>query len=170
MSRKALAALAIALCLASRLSADEPRGAGGAGAATLRPRRQEPGASAAAAAAQRTPRTDARPEGEGVLYWREEYAYPAQGRRSPFENLLEAAELGPDFGDLDLVGIINSPGDAVATLVDRTAKKRYRVREGDTVGNAEVLEIRRDEVVFNVTVFGVSRVETLRVRKKERAG
>lgn len=99
-----------------------------------------------------------------ALYWREEFVYPVQGRRNPFENLA-ASGLGPDFADLDLVGIIYRPGEAVATLLDRAANKRYRVRRGDMVGNAEILEIRSGEVVFNVTVFGVSRVERLRVKK-----
>ena len=93
-----------------------------------------------------------------------------QGRRNPFENLARGG-MGPEFVDLDLVGIIFRPGEAVATLVDRAANKRYRVRRGDVIGNAEVLEIRSGEVVFNVTVFGVSRVERLRVkREKERQG
>lgn len=161
-------ALAVALAVAARLAAGEPRGMGG----TLPHQRQEPraGGAPASQATPRAPQAGGRQDAEEVLYWREEFVYPAEGRRSPFRNLLEAAELGPDFGDLDLVGIINAPGDAVATLVDRSASKRYRVREGDIVGNAEVLEIRREEVVFNVTVFGVSRVETLRVKKKEREG
>lgn len=120
------------------------------------------------ASARRTPpqtRTQAEPSA-ATLYWREEFVYPVEGRRNPFENLAESG-LGPDFTDLDLVGIIYRPGAAVATLVDRSAKKRYRVRRGDLVGNAEVIEIRSGEVVFNVTVFGVSRVERLRVKKEK---
>ncbi len=103
-------------------------------------------------------------ESAQALYWREEFVYPVEGRRNPFVNLARTAELGPDFG------VIYRPGRAVATLLDRSAQKRYRVRRGDVVGNAEVIEIRSNEVVFNVTVFGVSRVETLRVRKKEKEG
>lgn len=130
------------------------------------PQRREP----AAGQGQRPARPpQAAPRGEAsstALYWREEFVYPAEGRRNPFENLA-ASGLGPDFSDLDLVGIIYRPGEAVATLLDRAAKKRYRVRRGDMVGNAEILEIRSGEVVFNVTVFGVSRVERLRVKKEK---
>lgn len=105
-------------------------------------------------------------EGGPALYWREEFVYPVEGRRNPFENLAGGG-LGPDFADLDLVGIIYRPGEAVATLLDRAAAKRYRVRRGDVVGNAEVIEIRPEEVVFKVTVFGLSRVERLRVKKEK---
>jgi hypothetical protein len=137
-------------------------GALAASAAAAQTSGQRPGAG------QTPERAAAAPGAEGVLYWREEFVYPVEGRRNPFVNLATSAELGPEFSDLQLVGIIYRPGDSVATLLDRNAKKRYRVRRGDVVGNAEVVEIRRDEVVFNVTVFGVSRVETLRVKRGEK--
>jgi len=56
---------------------------------------------------------------------------------------------------------------SVATLVDRATEKRYRVRRGDVVGNARVVEIQPEAVVLQVTQFGVTRSETLRIRKEE---
>jgi hypothetical protein len=52
-------------------------------------------------------------------------------------------------------------------LIDGVTGKRHRVRRGDVVGNARVVEIRPDAVVFQVTEFGVTRSETLRIRREE---
>lgn len=105
--------------------------------------------------------------GPGV-YRRERFVYPSDRRRNPFQSLLTLEDAGPQFEDLDLVGVIfgGSTG-SVATLVDGTTNKRYRVRRGDEVGNARVVEIRPDAVVFSVTSFDVTRSETLRIRKNE---
>lgn len=106
-----------------------------------------------------------------VVYHRERFVYPTDNRRNPFLSLLTIEDAGPQFEDLDLVGIIfgGSIG-SVATLIDRATEKRYRVRRGDAVGNANVVEIRADAVVFTVTSFGVTRSETLRIRKEEEQG
>lgn len=108
-------------------------------------------------------------EGEGgVVLRREVFDYPGEGRRDPFAPLTAGAELGPRFEDLELAGVIYSPGvGSVAVLVDRATRKRYRAREGDRLGDAQVLAIREAEAVFVVSSFGVSRRETLRVRKHE---
>jgi len=56
--------------------------------------------------------------------------------------------------------------------VDRSTQRRYRVWEGDIVGGATLLDVTPDEAVFRVTVFGVSRQETLRLKNtdKEQGG
>ena len=103
-----------------------------------------------------------------VIYHRERFVYPTDNRRNPFQSLLLIEDAGPQFDDLDLVGVIfgGSIG-SVATLIDRATNKRYRVRRGDNVGNANVVEIQSAAVVFTVTSFGVTRSETLRIRKEE---
>lgn len=108
---------------------------------------------------------------QDIVYRRERFVYPMDNRRNPFASLLTQEDAGPQFEDLDLVGIIfgGSVG-SVATLIDRTTDKRYRVRRGDTAGNARVVEIRPDAVVFQVTSFGVTHSETLRIRKREEQG
>lgn len=105
---------------------------------------------------------------DNVIYRRERFVYPTDNRRNPFLSLLTIEDAGPQFEDLDLVGIIfgGSMG-SVATLIDRATDKRYRVRLGDAIGNANVIEIQADAVVFTVTSFGVTRSETLRIRKEE---
>ena len=101
-----------------------------------------------------------------LIYRRETFVYPTDNRRNPFVTLVE--DEGPQFEGLDLVGVIfgGSQG-SVAALVDRATDRRFRVRRGESVGNARVVEIRPDAVVFSVTQFGVTRSETLTVRKEE---
>ncbi len=102
-----------------------------------------------------------------LIYHREKLVYPAAGRRNPFAPLTAAR--GPDFEDLDLVGmIVSASQNSVATVIDRTTRKSYRVRRGDRVGNARVVEIRPDEVVFRVREFGVARTETLRIGRGDK--
>ena len=102
------------------------------------------------------------------VYRREKFVYPTDNRRNPFTNLIEADDTGPQFENLDLTGIIfGGSAGSVASLIDRATEKRYRVRRGDVVGNARVVEIRPDAVVFQVSQFGVTRSETLRIRREE---
>lgn len=103
---------------------------------------------------------------------REVFTYPGSARRDPFEPLDAGEELGPRFEDLELSGIIYSPdAGSIVVLVDRATQRRYRVWRGDVIGGAELVAVRPDEAVFVVTVFGVSRQETLRLKKqKERDG
>ncbi|MCL7970478.1 MAG: hypothetical protein M8866_00115 [marine benthic group bacterium] len=100
---------------------------------------------------------------------REMYSYAGQGRRDPFKELEAGAELGPRFEDLELSGIIYSPdAGSVVVLVDRSTQRRYRVWEGDVVGGAQLLAVTPDQAVFMVTVFGVSRQETLRLKNSDK--
>ena len=100
---------------------------------------------------------------------REVYSYAGQGRRDPFKELEAGVELGPRFEDLELSGIIYSPdAGSVVVLVDRSTQRRYRVWEGDVVGGAQLLAVTPDQAVFMVTVFGVSRQETLRLKNSDK--
>ncbi len=103
-----------------------------------------------------------------AIYRREKFVYPTDSRRNPFVSLLTVDDTGPQFENLDLVGIIYGGSyGSVATLIDRATDRRYRVRRGDVAGSARVVEIRPDAVVFQVTQFGVTRSETLRIRREE---
>lgn len=119
--------------------------------------------------------TDSRTESEidraqaAPVLERETYTYSAAGRRDPFRPLEAGAELGPRFEDLELSGIIYSPeAGSVVVLVDRSTQRRYRVWEGDVVGGAQLMDVTPDEAVFMVTVFGVSRQETLRLKNMDK--
>jgi len=100
------------------------------------------------------------------IYEREIFNYPADGRRDPFLPLNAGQQLGPRFEDLAVSGILFSPSiGSVATLTDGSTGKRYRARVGDQFGEIRVAEIRKEEVVFVITSFGISRRESLRVNK-----
>jgi len=121
--------------------------------------------SAAPATAQQTT-TDS------TVYRREVFEYPSMGRRDPFRPLNAGEQIGPRFENLRVSGVLfNAEIGSVAMLTDEQNGRRYRVREGDTLGEIRVVAIRLDEVDFLITSFGVSRRETLRVKQdKESAG
>lgn len=129
-----------------------------------------PGVSQQTSAAQDTSqaRAPAAADPQATVYRRERFVYPADNRPNPFLSLLDVEDVGPQFENLDLVGVIfGGAYGSVATLIDRATEKRYRVRRGDVVGNARVVEIQPDAVVLQVTQFGVTRSETLRIRKEQ---
>lgn len=108
-------------------------------------------------------------EDSAFRYAREVFNYPARGRRNPFAPVDAGVEQGPRFRNLRLRGIIYSPSiGSVAVLLDETTGERYRVRDGQTIGDARVLEIGRSEVTFAVSVVGQTRRETLQVEKREK--
>jgi hypothetical protein len=101
-------------------------------------------------------------------YRREVFRFPS-GVRNPFEPVQAGQALGPRFEDLELTGVIyNESLGSVAVLLDRTTGKRYRVHEGEKVGQARVQRIRPGEVTFVVLGFGQNRTETLRVKKQDK--
>ncbi|MXW55338.1 MAG: hypothetical protein F4Z33_02610 [Gemmatimonadales bacterium] len=104
-------------------------------------------------------------------YEREIFTYSALDRRDPFQPLHLDTRAGPRFGDLTLVGVLFTPQlGSVAILTDRTTGRRYRARERDNIGAARVVQIRTEQVDFVITSFGVSRRETLRVRRERGTG
>jgi hypothetical protein len=107
-----------------------------------------------------------------TVYEREVFEYPSLGRRDPFRALNTGEQIGPQFGDLRLSGVLFNPSvGSVATLLDEKTGRRYRVREGESLGESRVIAIRTDEVDFLITSFGISRQETLRVKRdKESVG
>ena len=98
-----------------------------------------------------------------LAFDREVFSYPAEGRRDPFRPLSAGPGAGgPLFNDLALRGIIYSP-DArrSVALVMVGGKRTYRLRRGDIIGNARVLEIQPTRVRFAVEIFGTVRNEVL---------
>lgn len=99
-----------------------------------------------------------------LVFDREVYRYEAAGRRDPFKPLTDG-QSGPMFEDLTLRMILHStvPGQSIAVLAD-AAKKVYRLRRGESVGNITVVDITPDRVTFAVEDFGVSRREVLSIK------
>ncbi len=127
--------------------------------------------TAVLAAALRTGPPEVTAQTRPPIYEREIFAYPAFERRDPFLPLDPDTQAGPRFGDLALSGVLYNPQlGSVAILTDRTTGRRYRARERDIIGTARVVRIRIEEVDFVITSFGVSRRETLRVRRERGTG
>jgi hypothetical protein len=103
-----------------------------------------------------------------LVFEREVFRYPGENRRDPFRPLTRQEDLGPVFNDLTLRMIIFSadPRQSVAVVAD-AGKKSFRLRRGDSLGNAQVVEIGPSYVVFSVDDFGVRRQETLDIKPRK---
>ena len=102
-----------------------------------------------------------------LVFEREVFSYPSEHRRDPFKSLADAEGIGPLFDDLTLRMIIHSPtpSQSVALVADGS-KKVYRLRRGDIIGNATVVDITSTRVVFAVEDFGNRRQEVLDIKAK----
>lgn len=105
-----------------------------------------------------------------LIFEREVYSYPGRARRDPFMPLT-GQNAGPLFSDLRLRVILYSdnPRLSVVALSD-AADKQYRLRRGDSVGNATVVDIGPTRVVFSVSDFGIRRQEILELKAANREG
>lgn len=110
-----------------------------------------------------------RPAGDtSVVYRREVFDYPAGERRNPFKPLDTGESAGPRLEDLTLAGILYSPdAGSVAVLVDSGTGRRYRLRRGDRIGEARLVDLAADSAVFRVEAFGFDRRTVLRLQRDE---
>ena len=100
---------------------------------------------------------------------RETFAYGG-GTRDPFASLFDVALSGPEFANLELVGVyqdLRNPANSVIVVREKVALKRYKLRTGDQVGRARVVQIRPRDAVFTISDFGFERQETLSLRKQQ---
>jgi hypothetical protein len=100
---------------------------------------------------------------------RETFAYGG-GTRDPFASLIDVASTGPDFGSLELVGVyqdLRSRSNSVVVLREKVSLKRHKLRVGDQVGRARLVQIQPRDAVFMIQDFGYERQETLSLRKQE---
>ena len=100
---------------------------------------------------------------------RETFAY-AGGTRDPFASLLNSSSTGPEIADLDLVGVyqdLRDTDNSVVVLREKATAKRHKMRVGDQLGRARLVQIRPRDAVFTVRDFGFERQETLSLRKQE---
>ncbi len=104
-----------------------------------------------------------------IQIMRETFAYGG-GARDPFVSLIDVATSGPEIGDLELVGVyqnLRTPSNSVVVLREKVSTKRHKLRVGDQVGRARLVQIRPRDAVFTVQDFGYERQETLSLRKQE---
>jgi hypothetical protein len=100
---------------------------------------------------------------------RETFAY-AGGTRDPFASLINGSSTGPEIADLDLVGVyqdLRSSSNSIVVLREKATAKRHKLRVGDQVGRARLVQIRPRDAVFTIRDFGFERQETLSLRKQE---
>jgi hypothetical protein len=152
-------------------------------AATAAPVAMDSGASstlAATTAGMDTVRHDSVTVAEGALadsiqkareieVMRETFAYTG-GTRDPFASLINGSATGPEIADLDLVGVyqdLRSSDNSVVVLREKATAKRHKLRVGDQLGRARLVQIRPRDVVFTIRDFGFERQETLSLRKQE---
>ena len=100
---------------------------------------------------------------------RETFAYSG-GSRDPFASLLNSSSTGPEIGSLDLVGVyqdLRNSSNSVVVLREKATAKRHKLRVGDQLGRARLVQIRPRDAVFTIRDFGFERQETLSLRKQE---
>jgi hypothetical protein len=112
------------------------------------------------------------PAGDSLVFEREVFEYPSYQRRNPFVPLLSAAEGGPRFERLRLVGIVYSQDPRLSLVTftdgDEEGERRpsFRVRVGQRIGNSVVLEILQRSVVMEVDDFGLTERRVLEIRSR----
>ena len=100
---------------------------------------------------------------------RETFAY-AGGTRDPFSSLINRSKDGPELADLELVGVyqdLRTSSNSVVVLREKVSTKRHKLRVGDQLSRARLVQIRPRDAVFMITDFGFERQETLSLRKQE---
>jgi hypothetical protein len=100
---------------------------------------------------------------------RETFAYGG-GTRDPFNSLLNIDKNGPEVADCDLVGVyqdLRTPSNSVVVLREKVSAKRHKLRVGDQLSRARLVQIRPRDAVFMIHDFGFERQETLSLRKQE---
>jgi hypothetical protein len=104
-----------------------------------------------------------------LVFEREVFSYPGSARRDPFMPLT-GQNAGVLFSDLKLHMILfdDDPTRSIVAVSD-AANKQYRLRRGDSVGNATVVDIGRTRVVFSVSDFGIRRQEVLEMKPTGRS-
>ena len=166
MARNALLGLALLAALAGcSPSGDEAEAQADAQLAALRAhndslRKARPAAVVVADSIQKA---------REIEVMRETFAY-AGGTRDPFASLINGASTGPEIADLDLVGVyqdLRSTDNSVVVLREKATAKRHKMRVGDQLGRARLVQIRPRDAVFTIRDFGFERQETLSLRKQE---
>lgn len=130
-------------------------------AAALPAQAQQPAPAQAAPQTPAATATIVQANDPKLIFEREVFTYPGRARRDPFMPLT-GQNAGPLFSDLKIHVILydDDPTKSIVAVSD-AAGKQYRLRRGDTVGNATVVDIGRTRVVFSVSDFGIRRQQIL---------
>jgi hypothetical protein len=98
-----------------------------------------------------------------IIFRRETFSYPRDGRRDPFASLIATGDIRPLFADLSISIITEHPDprQSMATLKDNSTGELYRARVGSVFGRIRVTYIRAGEVGVAIDEFGFTRREVL---------
>ena len=98
-----------------------------------------------------------------IIFKREVYSYPGDGRRDPFASLIATGDIRPLLEDLILTGVIvgATPSQSMVMMKDNSTKEIYRARVGSVFGRIRVTAIRQGEVTLAVDEFGFTRQSVL---------
>jgi hypothetical protein len=96
------------------------------------------------------------------------FHYNSGGKRDPFVPLItkNSDDRAPSIASLTLTGIIWNRNESLAVLED-TKGMGYPMRVGDRLGNATLVGIRDDAVIFRVVLYGVVHMHTLKLQSEE---
>jgi len=122
-----------------------------------------------------------RPDTADLVFEREVFFYPQYERRNPFVPLLDGAEGGPRFEEIRLLAVIYSsnPDLSVALFGPRAgegeaeqqaARRTYRARRGERLGNVRILEIQQTRVVVEVEEFGLTEQHIMELQRPGQGG
>ncbi len=115
-----------------------------------------------------------------LVFEREVFSYPTQGRRNPFHPLVGQAETGPRFEQLRLEGIIyddQHPSQSVAAVGTSTVTESadstsasvskgqaWYLKAGQTIGNVRIVQVDRDRVIVDVEEFGLTTRKIMQIQ------
>jgi hypothetical protein len=125
-----------------------------------------PAGTPAAQPAARPAAPPARTDTAGrIVFTREVYNYPRDGRRDPFASLIRTGDIRPIFSDLIITGITYDPTgrNSVALLKDVSTDEIYRARVGSVFGRLRITAIRQREISVAIDEFGFTRQEVLSI-------
>ncbi len=120
-----------------------------------------------------------------LILLREVFQYPGFARRNPFVPLTSAADGGPRFEQMRLIGIAYSESPAMTSVATLTAGggaptgvgpaqvttgQSNMLRVGERWGNVRVLQIFKDYIVVEVTEYGVSENREMRIQARGQGG
>ena len=122
------------------------------------------------------------PDTAALVFEREVFAYPTFERRNPFVRVLSGSEGGPRYEELQLIGVIFSPNPDLSVALfgprgggpgagaDQQARRTFRARRGDQLGNVRILEIQQTRVVVEVEEFGLTEQRIMELQRTGEGG
>lgn len=105
---------------------------------------------------------------------REQIEYQSQGRRDPFQPLIEEKDEGEEelpllkIEDAVLVGIMKGPTGAMA-LVKDAEQRTYVLHEGSKIKNGYLSRVKSDAAIFHINKYGRFRTVELELKSEKKA-